>query len=599
MIMDECYAAWFIACEVHPESPCPLGDSEEYLKRFDRNTSHMILQDRNHACVTMYQFLNETNDTDVFRRAVSFLPKARELDKSRLILLSSGRFDCDFSIGCAANPGVSEWTKVWGADGKTQIEGIREIGPSVLGSGDIHVYPWVPHTEDTYDHFFALGRNMRPVFVSEYGIGTQFNVIHEARMFEACGAREDLMDYRWVKKQSEDLCRDYRKFGFDRVYPFPETMLEESQRLGARQRTLGFNLIRSNPQICGFSLTGLLDHGMCGEGLWTLWRRWKPGMYDAVADGYNPLRFCLFTYPTNAYAGQPFRIKAALATEDVLPPGRYPTSYRITDGTGRVLWEKESAVEIGEDMPLAVTDFDEKIVLNVPTGRYTLTANLNRGGSPTGTRLDFFITDAGDIPDAPGTVYTWGVSEDVKRFLRSHNVQTAEFDGQDGVILVGYPDDRDDDTVWQKILSSVKRGAKVAYLCGKLFAEHPDLIPRTGFDGSFKCYYIQDHLYHKEVVPLPHPVFRGIRPGMFDLDYVGTVFPHELAETDEPVEPIASAFLTGSIWIDGAYKSGYSLLEKPYENGKILFNTLYLLENIGTNPIADILLVNIVRYLLG
>jgi hypothetical protein len=40
----------------------------------------------------------------------------------------------------------------------------------------------------------------------------------------------------------------------------------------ARHRLFGFNLIRSNAKICGFNLTGMLDHAMTGQGLWRFWR---------------------------------------------------------------------------------------------------------------------------------------------------------------------------------------------------------------------------------------------------------------------------------------------------------------------------------------
>lgn len=73
-----------------------------------------------------------------------------------------------------------------------------------------------------------------------------------------------------------------------------EDMLRDSQRLHARQRLIGFDLIRSNPQICGYNLTGLLDHALTGEGLWSFWREWKPGILDALVDGWAPLRWCLF-----------------------------------------------------------------------------------------------------------------------------------------------------------------------------------------------------------------------------------------------------------------------------------------------------------------
>lgn len=571
-------------------------DPEAYLYRFDLSTANMIRQDRNHACVAAFEFLNETGDGPVFRRAVAFLPKARELDPSRLMLLNSGRFDSDYSIGCAANPGVSEWTKVWGADKKSEIDGIHDIGPSLIGAGDVHCYPTSPHDEHTYDYLMKVGTGMRPVIISEYGIGTNFNVIHEARMFEQYGADPDLCDYKWVREQSEGLKRDFSKFGFDRVYPFPETMLIESQRLGARQRTLGFNLIRANPQIAGFSMTGLLDHGMCGEGLWSYWRRWKPEMFDAISDGFSPLRFCLMTWQTNAYSGREFRVKASLATEDALRPGRYSASFRIVRDCVTV-WSKDSEIVIPESMPLAVPVFDERITLDVPTGKYTLLANLNNGGSPTGEKLDFYITDTSYLNAQGTSVRVWGVNEKAAAFMTSCGVNVLPFSGEtDLPVIVGNPEDHGDDAKWNSLRTAAENGHKTVFMQSRLFLDHPELTAKTGF-ADFRCVYTQDFLYHKEYVPMPHPIFNGLRPGMMDLDYVSTVFPHETIETEASPEPICSGFVTGSIWVEGSYRSSYSIAEWKTGRGSVILSMPYVLENIGDNPVADILLINTVKYI--
>ena len=67
---------------------------------------------------------------------------------------------------------------------------------------------------------------------------------------------------------------------------FAEDMLRD------RQPLLSFDLIRSNPKICGYNPTGMPGHALTGEGLWTFWREWKPGIADALADGWAPLRWC-------------------------------------------------------------------------------------------------------------------------------------------------------------------------------------------------------------------------------------------------------------------------------------------------------------------
>lgn len=430
------------------------------------------------------------------------------------------------------------------------IDGIHDIGPSLIGAGDVHCYPTSPHDEHTYDYLMKVGTGMRPVIISEYGIGTNFNVIHEARMFEQYGADPDLCDYKWVREQSEGLKRDFSKFGFDRVYPFPETMLIESQRLGARQRTLGFNLIRANPQIAGFSMTGLLDHGMCGEGLWSYWRRWKPEMFDAISDGFSPLRFCLMTWQTNAYSGREFRVKTSLATEDALRPGRYSASFRIVRDCVTV-WSKDADIVIPESMPLAVPVFDERIALDVPTGKYTLLANLNNGGSPTGEKLDFYITDTSYLNAQETSVRVWGVNEKAAAFMTCRGVNVLPFSGEtDLPVIVGNPEDHGDDAKWNSLRTAAENGYKTVFMQSRLFLDHPELTAKTGF-ADFRCVYTQDFLYHKEYVPMPHPIFDGLRPGMMDLDYVSTVFPHETIETEASPEPICSGFVTGSIWVEG------------------------------------------------
>lgn len=476
------------------------------------------------------------------------------------------------------------------------IDGIHDIGPSLIGAGDVHCYPTSPHDEHTYDYLMKVGTGMRPVIISEYGIGTNFNVIHEARMFEQYGADPDLCDYKWVREQSEGLKRDFSKFGFDRVYPFPETMLIESQRLGARQRTLGFNLIRANPQIAGFSMTGLLDHGMCGEGLWSYWRRWKPEMFDAISDGFSPLRFCLMTWQTNAYSGREFRVKTSLATEDALRPGRYSASFRIVRDCVTV-WPKDSEIVIPESLPLAVPVFDERIALDVPTGKYTLLANLNNGGSPTGEKLDFYITDTSYLNAQGTSVRVWGVNEKAAAFMTSCGVNVLPFSGEtDLPVIVGNPEDHGDDAKWNSLRTATENGHKTVFMQSRLFLDHPELTAKTGF-ADFRCVYTQDFLYHKEYVPMPHPIFDGLRPGMMDLDYVSTVFPHETIETEASPEPICSGFVTGSIWVEGAYRSSYSIAEWKTGRGSVILSMPYVLKNIGDNPVADILLINTVKYI--
>ena len=81
MVYEECYAGWCWGLAADGRAVRPQHAA-------------MIRRDRNHPSVAIWGLLNETFDGPVFRQAVGFLPKLRALDPTRLVLLSSGRWDC-------------------------------------------------------------------------------------------------------------------------------------------------------------------------------------------------------------------------------------------------------------------------------------------------------------------------------------------------------------------------------------------------------------------------------------------------------------------------------------------------------------------------
>jgi beta-galactosidase/beta-glucuronidase len=86
MVYEESYAAWLLA------------DSPKMRERYELSIREMVLRDRNHPSLTIWGMLNETDDTPVFREAVSALRLVRSLDDTRLVLLSSGRWDANSAL---------------------------------------------------------------------------------------------------------------------------------------------------------------------------------------------------------------------------------------------------------------------------------------------------------------------------------------------------------------------------------------------------------------------------------------------------------------------------------------------------------------------
>ena len=604
MVYEECLAGWW--------GNYDMPTSETALRRFDHSVREMVLRDRNHPSVTIWGLLNETPDSKVFRRAVASLPWVRELDPSRLVLLGSGRWDCQPSVGSASNPGSTVWEPVWGAEAP-DAPAVSTAWNTIAGgyfekAGDAHTYPSVPQTKEAKDLIRNLGSAMKPVFLSEYGIGSLMDVIGEARKFEEAGCRADIHDCAAVHSMADRLETDWKQWGFEGTYPFAEDMLRDSQRLHMRQRRHCFDLVRANPQLCGYNLTGMLDHGLTGEGLWTYWRELKPLAADTLRDGWAPLRWCLSVTPGHGYAGQPIGLEAVLANEDVLPAGNYPVTFRITGAQG-IVWEQSDIVVIpqppaGEHGPLAIPVLNTTVRHDMPAGEYIFAARLDHGGAPAGDRTPFRLSNAPESypQDARISVSTWGLDTNAESWLVTAGLQLKRFtDGLQRtpeVILVGKPE-ASARTEWVELARQIARGSVAVFLS-------PDALQR-GDDSTFwlplirkgKCRRSNDWLYHMECVAKGHPIFDGLQAGgILDWDYYDQVIGHaSFTGQDKPDEIICAAFgpCIGSEE-DAFYSSGTMVASYRLGSGLFLLNTLNILDQVTSHPAADRLLLNLIRF---
>ncbi len=366
---------------------------------------------------------------------------------------------------------------------------------------------------------------------------------------------------------------------------------------------LDYDLIRANPKLCGYNLTGILDHGMTGEGLWSYWREWKPATFDAVADGWSPLRWCLFADPLHGYSGREVTVEAVLATEDVLRPGQYPARFRVFGPAG-IVWERVATVTIPDPPPLAVPVIRETFRLAGPPGRYTFAANLERGGAATGGSLAFHVSDTTAWPRLPAesSVILWGIESSAERWLTAQGLECRQLEAGPALtqelILIGKPEDAGDSERWKLLKQRMTAGATLLFLSAQLFKDNQVAMDWLPLKNRGRCYTFNDWLYHKECVAKRHPVFAGLQgPGILDMDYYGRVIPHEVFEgIDTPDETIVAAFATGHHSYPRGYGSSIVIGTWRSGGGRFILSTPYVLENLDLHPAADRLLLNLVRY---
>ncbi len=607
LIYEECLASWCLGYSMWQEwadgeeykkletlyPDAPPGDEQAMLDRWAHNTEKMILRDRNHPSVVAWGLLNETYNNSVSRKARDFLPRLRELDPSRFVFLSSGRWDYDFTVGSASNPYSPVWENTWGIDGHPEVYEAHKaagLNPSHVTS-DNHFYALFPFRESDKQIYRGFGHRFLPVFISEFGHGAVFNVIDEIRHFDQYGARQDLEDYDWLKVQADAFTRDFARVKMDRTFAFPELVLRESQKNNALARREIFDVIRSNPRIAGYSLTGLLDHGWCGEGLWSYWRQWKPEMFDTVTEGWAPLRFCLFV-SHNRYADQPLTVEAVLANDGVLKSGEYTARFAITENGAPVYTFTQRFTVDGDELAVPVV---KRTDIHLPAGEYELCAEIAEG-APRANRLSFSVKDRAALCADGCAVSCLGLGEDAKVLLRTAGVAVTDHKPGDtpAVLLVGMAEE----TAVADAIAAAERGARVFFYDRRSLESETSLahvqrvVPDAGLQEGF------DWLYHKELVLNDRTVFSGIGCGLARGQDFTKEWPHWELKTDTtPDYPICPAFETGS------YRAGtlsyylvHAMAGYNFGSGRVYLSTFEVLDNIGS-PTADRLLVNTVRHL--
>jgi hypothetical protein len=162
LVYEENLAAWLLA------------DSPKMAERFDAALREMVRRDRNHPSVVIFGLVNEMKNGSLVQHAVASLGLLRSLDQSRLVLQQSGRWDGQYNVGSVCNPGSAQWEHVWGVE-NPGYQGTARSGPwggYFQGAGDAHVYPSTPHTPAIEAGIRSLGKDSKPVFLSEYGVGS-------------------------------------------------------------------------------------------------------------------------------------------------------------------------------------------------------------------------------------------------------------------------------------------------------------------------------------------------------------------------------------------------------------------------------------------
>ena len=566
---------------------------ENTQRMLEGSLCNMVRMHRDHVCIAAYYLFNELHDLTILRMGMELLPKLRELAPNTLFMLASGRWDKLYDVGSISNPGSYEWECAWGqegdADNCVHTYPSRFHASRNLGMGDLHPYVCVPMDSVARNWFRTVGEVGNPVFISECGIGSQYDPKRDYFSLLEKGHAPDSASVK-ERRQLWDALEDFlTHYGMTDVYPFAIDLCRASDRKNGRERQIHFDLIRSNPKINGFSLT---SWGVSNEGTLEGDNIIKESVAHALQEGWAPLRWALFTEERVLYANTPFTLEAVLCNEDFLAPGVYSAEARIK-GDGGIVWSKKFDAVYPEDgygdmPPLAVSVLKETVSL--PEGAYTLCVQLRDGAYPYGGELHFDVL-APKNEALPTSITAVGFDAQTKKALAEYGVSVTEelSDVVGATVFVGDLKNASKPYALASLIEIAEQGASVVFLDPEIWqsAEAAPVLKRIAGDGAV-CEPTIDWLYHFDTVHIRHPLFERIHDeGMLDMECFAQLYPRMvLLNTKKADKTVCASLQTSSMQ--------YSLTigEYRFGKGRIVLNGFRIEKALGKNPYADQMLLN-------
>ncbi|MBC8871484.1 MAG: glycoside hydrolase family 2 [Planctomycetes bacterium] len=506
------------------------------------------------------------------------------------------------AIGSLSNPGSSEWEDVL---------------------ADEHPYRRVPHTADIIQEFRTFDGNGKPLFISEYGVGSAVDLVRLARHYEQRGKThcEDARAYRGFLDQ---FLADWERWRLDDTFAGPEDYFRKCLDKMADQRKLGINAIRSNPAVVGYSLTGTQDQGLTAEGLTTTFRELKPGTIDALFDAFYPLRWCLFVEPVNIYRGSTVRLEAVLANEDVLVSGEYPVRLQVVGPDGRRVFDRTIPLSIPKaekkvtgtfcakhpsgrsgkrclspfsEPPFAMPVFSEEVAVDGPSGKYRFLATFQRGGAASGGDVEFYVADRADMPPVEDEVVLWGKDDELTAWLEKHGFQTRPFvpgkqTAREVILVSGQPPENAAEA-YGDLVRRIARGSTAIFLTPAVFKKADDTVGWLPLSDKGRLAPYRSWVYIKDEWAKEHAIFDGLPcGGLMDYTFYREIIPDLMWSAQEPpAEAVAGGINTSLGYVSGLLVSVHDL-----GAGRFFLNTLRIRDNLEKNPAAERLLRNMLRY---
>jgi hypothetical protein len=470
----------------------------------------------------------------------------------------------------------------------------------------MHYYPPVPYTATEIHNMRMLGQRAegRKIVLSEIGSACAVNLPRFARHYEQMGAEyaEDALYYRDKLNQ---FMVDWEKWNLGRIWTSPEDYFTDSERNMVKLRREAGNALRANPFLAGYTFCALPDSDFNGVGLLNNFREFKPGVVDLQTDLTSPVRWCLFAEPVSIYNNGKLKLEAILSNLDALRAGEYSVGIEVVAPDNRRVFKEKLNLTIpassgSSELPLVKEVFSREVPISGPEGAYKFLVYFEHGAAATGGEIMFNVFDPARMPPVKQEVVLWGKDDGLAQWLNNQKIKWRTFDeqskGQRELILVGNAGE--DLPAFRVLTSRMASGANVVFLSPSIFArgDKPlSLLPLVDKGTLTANNSIVGGYYRDDAIAPKHPVFEGlISGGVLDYRFYRNIITqggYGLTGVSTPEDLIVAG-----IRAQFGYASNIQMATYNFGAGSFVINTLRIRENLGTDPVADRLLRNMLNY---
>ena len=237
------------------------------------------------------------------------------------------------------------------------------------------------------------------------------------------------------------------------------------------------------------------------------------------------------------------------------------------------------------------------MVIDGPPGKYRFFATFQKNAAAAGGDVEFYAAGAGEMPKVETEVVLWGDDPTAADWLDANGITTREFDpsanSSRSVILVGAAPPAAKAEAFRELAKQIAQGSHAVFLSPDVFAEGEDPARWLPLADKGEVVGLTVMLYHKDDWAKNHPIFDGVPAGCV-LEH--TFYREILGGTAFAGQDVPSEVVAGAINTCLGYSSGLTVAVYDLGAGKFTLNSLRIRDNLGSDPVAERLLRNMLNH---